>query len=170
MLRLTDIAAVSKLGQAAGALVAVDNTFLSPGWQQPLELGADLVVHSTTKYINGHSDVVGGAVIAARKELHEQLCWWANCLGVTGSAFDSYLTLRGLRTLNARLAIHGRNALALAGWLAQQQPAGVEGVLSGSADASRARAGAASAVGVRRHRDASSSPAASRRSRRSSPG
>ncbi len=123
LLRLTDIAAVSKLGQAAGALVAVDNTFLSPGWQRPLELGADLVVHSTTKYINGHSDVVGGAVIAARKELHDQLCWWANCLGVTGSAFDSYLTLRGLRTLNARLAIHGRNALALAGWLAQQQPA-----------------------------------------------
>ncbi|MFI4869876.1 MAG: cystathionine gamma-synthase [Steroidobacterales bacterium] len=120
LLRLTDIAAVSTLARAAGALAAVDNTFLSPGWQRPLELGADLVVHSTTKYINGHSDVVGGAVIAARKELHEQLCWWANCLGVTGSAFDSFLTLRGLRTLNARLAVHGRNALALAGWLAQQ--------------------------------------------------
>jgi len=122
LLRLTDIAAVAKLARAAGALVAVDNTFLSPGWQRPLALGADLVVHSTTKYINGHSDVVGGAVIAAGKELHEQLCWWANCLGVTGSAFDSYLTLRGLRTLDARLAVHGRNALAVAGWLAQQQP------------------------------------------------
>ncbi|HEX2788811.1 MAG TPA: cystathionine gamma-synthase [Steroidobacteraceae bacterium] len=120
LLRLTDIAAVSKLARAAGALVAVDNTFLSPSWQQPLNLGADLVVHSTTKYINGHSDVVGGAVIAARQELNEQLCWWANCLGLTGSAFDSYLTLRGLRTLNARLAIHGRNALELAGWLVTQ--------------------------------------------------
>ena len=120
LLRLTDIAAVSKLAKAAGALVAVDNTFLSPSWQQPLSLGADLVVHSTTKYINGHSDVVGGAVIAARKELNEQLCWWANCLGSTGSAFDSYLTLRGLRTLNARLAVHGRNAQELASWLVKQ--------------------------------------------------
>ncbi len=120
LLRMTDIAAASKLAKAAGALVAVDNTFLSPSWQQPLSFGADLVVHSTTKYINGHSDVVGGAVIAARKELNEQLCWWANCLGLTGSAFDSYLTLRGLRTLNARLAVHGRNALELASWLAKQ--------------------------------------------------
>jgi cystathionine gamma-synthase len=120
LLRLTDIAAVARLARPSGALVAVDNTFLSPSWQQPLALGADLVVHSTTKYINGHSDVVGGAVIAARKDLHEQLCWWANCLGLTGSAFDSYLTLRGLRTLNARLAVHGSNAMALASWLAQQ--------------------------------------------------
>jgi cystathionine gamma-synthase len=121
LLRLTDIAAVTELGHAAGALVAVDNTFLSPGWQQPLRFGADLVVHSTTKYLNGHSDVVGGAVVAAKKELCEQLGWWANCLGLTGSAFDSYLTLRGLRTLHARLAIHGGNALALATWLSQQK-------------------------------------------------
>ena len=120
LLRLTDIAAVSTLAKASGALVAVDNTFLSPSWQRPLTLGADLVVHSTTKYINGHSDVVGGAVIAARKDVNDQLCWWANCLGLTGSAFDSYLTLRGLRTLDARLAIHGRNAMALASWLVQQ--------------------------------------------------
>ena len=120
LLRLTDIAAVSKLARAAGALLVVDNTFLSPSWQQPLSLGADLVVHSTTKYINGHSDVVGGAVIAARKELNDQLCWWANCLGSTGSAFDSYLTLRGLRTLDARLAVHGRNAMELAQWLTTQ--------------------------------------------------
>ncbi|MGH8143545.1 MAG: cystathionine gamma-synthase [Steroidobacteraceae bacterium] len=120
LLRLTDIAAVAVLGKAAGALVAVDNTFLSPGWQQPLSLGADLVVHSTTKYINGHSDVVGGAIIAAHPPLHEQLSWWANCLGLTGSAFDSFMTLRGLRTLHARLAVHGRNALELAGWLASQ--------------------------------------------------
>ncbi len=120
LLRLTDIAAVATLGKAAGALIVVDNTFLSPAWQQPLRLGADLVVHSTTKYINGHSDVVGGAVIAARAELHERLGWWANCLGLTGSAFDSFLTLRGLRTLHARLAVHGRNAQELANWLVMQ--------------------------------------------------
>ena len=88
----------------------------------PILLGADIVVHSTTKYLNGHSDVVGGAVIAAKREVHEQLAWWANCLGLTGSPFDSFLTLRGLRTLEARLAVHGRNANALAGWL-NDQPA-----------------------------------------------
>ncbi len=101
--------------------MVVDNTFLSPLWQKPIGLGADIVVHSTTKYLNGHSDVVGGAVIAATRELHEQLGWWANCLGITGAAFDSYLTLRGLRTLSARLDHHGRNAGRLAEWL-QSQP------------------------------------------------
>jgi cystathionine gamma-synthase len=121
LLRLTDIEAVAQRGRAAGALIIVDNTFLSPAWQQPLRLGADLVVHSTTKYINGHSDVVGGAVIAARAEQHEQLKWWANCLGLTGSAFDSFLTLRGLRTLYARLAVHGHNAAGLAHWLVGQR-------------------------------------------------
>jgi cystathionine gamma-synthase len=100
--------------------VAVDNTFLSPAWQRPLELGADIVVHSTTKYINGHSDIVGGAVVAKTPELHEQLAWWANALGLTAGAFDSFLTLRGLRTLQARLAVHGKNAGELAGWLATQ--------------------------------------------------
>jgi cystathionine gamma-synthase len=122
LLRITDIAAVAGLARQAGALVVVDNTFLSPAWQQPLRLGADIVVHSTTKYINGHSDVVGGAVIAGTRELQEQLDWWANCLGLTGAPFDSFLTLRGLRTLHARLAVHGSNAQALAEWL-QQQPA-----------------------------------------------
>jgi cystathionine gamma-synthase len=78
------------------------------------------VVHSTTKYINGHSDVVGGAVIAARSELYQSLCWWANCLGLTGSPFDSFMTLRGLRTLNARLEVHARNAQQLAQWLVLQ--------------------------------------------------
>ena len=120
LLRITDIEHFAALGHAAGALVAVDNTFLSPAWQQPLTLGADLVVHSTTKYLNGHSDVVGGAVVARSKELHEQLVWWANCLGITGAPFDSYLTLRGLRTLHARLEHHGRNSIALAQWLAVQ--------------------------------------------------
>lgn len=120
LLRITDIELFASLGRAAGALVVVDNTFLSPAWQQPLTLGADLVVHSTTKYLNGHSDVVGGAVVARTKEWHEQLVWWANCLGLTGAPFDSYLTLRGLRTLHARLEHHGRNASGLAQWLAAQ--------------------------------------------------
>ena len=121
LLRITDIAKFAAAGHAAGALVVVDNTFLSPLWQKPLALGADIVVHSTTKYLNGHSDVVGGAVVAATQELHERLSWWANCLGLTGAAFDSYLTLRGLRTLSARLEHHGRNAGRLAEWL-QSQP------------------------------------------------
>jgi cystathionine gamma-synthase len=120
LLRITDIADVARRGHAIGALVVADNTFLSPGWQQPLALGADIVVHSTTKYINGHSDVVGGAVIAKTRELAEQLAWWGNCLGLTGSAFDSFLTLRGLRTLHVRLREHGRNAQAVAGFLSQQ--------------------------------------------------
>jgi cystathionine gamma-synthase len=117
LLRISDIAALAHRGHAAGALVAVDNTFLSPAWQLPLTLGADLVVHSTTKYLNGHSDVVGGAVVAANKELVEQLAWWANCLGITGAPFDSFLTLRGVRTLQARLDVHGRNAQAIAEFL-----------------------------------------------------
>jgi cystathionine gamma-synthase len=110
LLRITDIAAVTAAAQARGSLVAVDNTFLSPVLQQPLSHGADLVVHSTTKYLNGHSDVVGGAVIARDRSLHDELAWWANCLGLTGSPFDSYLTLRGLRTLNPRMRSHEENA------------------------------------------------------------
>ena len=120
LLRITDIEALVKKVKGRGTLVVVDNTFLSPAWQRPLELGADIVVHSTTKYINGHSDVVGGAAISATKELHEQVAWWANCLGLTAGAFDSFLTLRGLRTLEARLAVHGRNAQQLAEWLVKQ--------------------------------------------------
>jgi cystathionine gamma-synthase len=114
LLRITDLERASALAKAAGALVVVDNTFLSPVWQQPLALGADLVVHSTTKYLNGHSDVVGGAVVAKTQALYEELGWWANCLGVTGAPFDSFLTLRGLRTLHARLALHAANAALIA--------------------------------------------------------
>jgi cystathionine gamma-synthase len=121
LLRITDIQSCAALARDCGALVVVDNTFLSPGWQQPLALGADLVVHSTTKYLNGHSDVVGGAVVARTPEQFEQLTWWANCLGVTGAPFDSFLTLRGLRTLHARLEVHGRNAMCLARWLTEQR-------------------------------------------------
>jgi cystathionine gamma-synthase len=118
LLRIVDVAAVAGRAKAAGALVVADNTFLSPVWQRPLELGADLVIHSTTKYLNGHSDVVGGAVIAATPELHEQARWWGNCIGVTGAPFDSFLTLRGLRTLHARMKAHGENAQRVAELLA----------------------------------------------------
>ncbi|MBB1088190.1 cystathionine gamma-synthase [Lysobacter sp. SG-8] len=113
LLRVTDLRFVIEAAQANGALAVVDNTFLSPVLQRPIEFGADVVVHSTTKYINGHSDVVGGAVIARDAALGGQLAWWGNCLGLTGSPFDSFLTLRGLRTLDARLRVHQENTLAL---------------------------------------------------------
>jgi len=113
LLRIVDIRALADQGHAVGALVVADNTFLSPLWQQPLALGADYVMHSTTKYLNGHSDVVGGAVIAATAERAEQLRWWANAIGVTGAPFDSFMTLRGLRTLSARLRVHAENTAAI---------------------------------------------------------
>ncbi|HEY2685901.1 MAG TPA: cystathionine gamma-synthase [Steroidobacteraceae bacterium] len=113
LLRVVDIKAIADAARAAGALSVVDNTFLSPVWQQPLALGADLVLHSTTKYLNGHSDVVGGAVIAATSELHQSLCWWSNAIGVTGSPFDSFLTLRGVRSLHARMRVHEENTSAV---------------------------------------------------------
>ncbi|MDX1498964.1 MAG: cystathionine gamma-synthase [Woeseiaceae bacterium] len=121
LLRITDIAEVAAIAKTHGALVAVDNTFLSPALQQPIAFGADLVLHSTTKYINGHSDVVGGAAIAATAELAETLSWWANCLGITGAPFDSYLTLRGVRTLHARVRQHEANATELARVLVEQE-------------------------------------------------
>ncbi|MEC8350622.1 MAG: cystathionine gamma-synthase [Pseudomonadota bacterium] len=117
VLRLTDIKAITSIAKQCGALVAADNTFLSPALQNPIEFGVDIVVHSTTKYINGHSDVVGGAVIAATQELGDELAWWANNIGITGAPFDSYLTLRGLRTLNVRLKQHQENAFAIAEYL-----------------------------------------------------
>lgn len=112
LLRISDIRRIASAGHGVGALVVVDNTFLSPALQQPIALGADLVVHSTTKYLNGHSDVVGGAVIAKDVALGDELIWWANCLGITGAPFDSYLTLRGVRTLHARIDHHLANASA----------------------------------------------------------
>ena len=118
LLRITDLKAVIDAAHRVGALVVADNTFLSPALQRPIEHGADIVVHSTTKYINGHSDVVGGAAIARDPAVLEQLGWWANALGLTGSPFDSYLTLRGLRTLDARLRIQQENCAALAQLLA----------------------------------------------------
>jgi cystathionine gamma-synthase len=121
LLRITDIEAVAALARKAGAKTVVDNTFLSPAWQQPLKLGADFSLHSTTKYLNGHSDVVGGAVVARTAEDAQALAWWGNALGLTGAPFDSFLTLRGMRTLHARLAIHERNSIALAEWLSAQR-------------------------------------------------
>ena len=114
LLRVSDIADISRRAHAVGAKVVADNTFLSPALQNPLALGADIVVHSTTKYINGHSDVVGGAVISADADVHQELAWWANCLGITGSPFDAYQTLRGLRTLFARIERQQATATKLA--------------------------------------------------------
>jgi len=121
LLRIVDIQAVVASAKACNATVAVDNTFLSPALQQPVSLGADIVVHSTTKYLNGHSDVIGGAVVAASSELADKLSWWANCLGLTGAPFDSYLTLRGVRTLFARMEQHEKNANLLANVLNEHE-------------------------------------------------
>jgi len=120
LLRIVDIEKVAGLAKECGALYAVDNTFLSPALQQPIVLGADLVIHSTTKYINGHSDVVGGAIIAATEELAETIGWWANCIGATGAPFDSFLTLRGIRTLQVRIRQHEESASLLARVLDEQ--------------------------------------------------
>lgn len=117
LMRVRDIRAIARLAKSAGARVAVDNTFLSPALQRPIALGADFVIHSTTKYLNGHSDVVGGAVIAAHREDVEPLGLWANITGVTGAPFDSYLTLRGIRTLFARIERQQASAAAIAAFL-----------------------------------------------------
>ena len=119
LLRVADIRSIAAAAHDQGALVATDNTFLSPVWQQPIALGSDLVVHSTTKYLNGHSDVVGGAVVAATPELQQQLEWWGNATGLIGAPFDSFLTLRGLRTLHVRMQAHAANAAAVADLLSQ---------------------------------------------------
>lgn len=117
LLRLVDVKAICSQSKAVGALVVVDNTFLTPILQRPLSLGADIVVHSCTKYINGHSDVVAGAIITKDEQLGIDLDWWANCIGVTGSAFDSYMALRGLKTLPVRLKQHQESAGAIANYL-----------------------------------------------------
>lgn len=122
LLRLTDIQAVCQLAHRYSTLCAVDNTFLSPILQKPLSLGADVVLHSTTKYLNGHSDVVGGALVSNTLELHQDFSWWANCIGNTGSPFDSYQLLRGVRTLGVRLRQQEASARELASFL-DQHPA-----------------------------------------------
>lgn len=124
LVRVVDIAEICQKAAQVGALVAVDNTFLSPVLQQPLSLGADFVIHSTTKYINGHSDVVGGVLIAKTKDHADELAWWGNCIGATGTAFDSYLTLRGIRTLGARMRVHEENAMEVLKCLQEQSLVG----------------------------------------------
>jgi cystathionine gamma-lyase len=119
LLQLLDIAAIAQLAHKAGALLAVDNTFASPYLQQPLRLGADLVVHSTTKYLGGHSDVVGGAVIG-RKDLLGPIAFYQNAAGGVPGPFDAWLTLRGIKTLAVRMGQHCQNARQLAPWLAEQ--------------------------------------------------
>lgn len=119
LMRIVDIRAIVARARAVGAKVAVDNTFLSPALQRPITLGADFVIHSTTKYLNGHSDVVGGAVIAADAGDIEALADWANIVGTTGAPFDCYLTLRGIRTLFPRMERQQRSAQAIAEFLAE---------------------------------------------------
>src|SRR6185436_5480667 len=119
MLRLVDIEAVAALGRAHGIPVVVDNTFASPVLQQPLRLGATAVVHSTTKYINGHSDVVGGAIVTSDSALGARLGFLQNAIGAVPSPMDSYLVLRGLKTLPLRMQRHGESAALLAGRLEQ---------------------------------------------------
>ena len=117
MLKLCDIAAVAEVCKRRGALLAVDNTFMTPYLQKPLALGADIVCHSTTKYLNGHSDVIGGAVVVNDDELHQRLAFLQNAVGPVPSPMDSFLVLRGLKTLHVRMDRHEQNARALAGWL-----------------------------------------------------
>jgi cystathionine gamma-lyase len=119
MLKLCDVAGVAEAVKARrpDILVAVDNTFMTPYFQRPLELGADLVVHSTTKYLNGHSDVVGGAVVTSQKELHERLKFLQNAIGAVPSPMDSFLVLRGTKTLHVRMRQHAESAAQIAAWL-----------------------------------------------------
>jgi cystathionine gamma-synthase len=121
LLQITDVKATAELAKTLNAILVVDNTFLSPALQNPIALGADIVVHSTTKFINGHSDIIGGALIAKDAAVGDELKWWANCLGVTGGAFDAYQTLRGLRTLLPRIKQHQHNAQLVVDFL-QKQP------------------------------------------------
>jgi cystathionine gamma-synthase len=121
LMRIVDICAIATRAKAAGSKVVVDNTFLSPALQKPITLGADFVIHSTTKYLNGHSDVVGGVVIAADMADVRELSDWANITGISDAPFDAYLTLRGLRTLFPRVEAQQRSAASLAMFL-QQHP------------------------------------------------
>src|SRR3989339_361055 len=121
LLNIYDIKAICEIAHNNNALAIVDNTFLSPVNQRPLELGADIVVHSTTKYLNGHSDIVGGALITKDQATGDELKWWANCLGLTGGAFDSHLVLRGIRTLLPRMRAHLENTTLIVDFLQQQK-------------------------------------------------
>jgi cystathionine gamma-lyase len=117
MLKIVDLAAVAALATSHGALSVVDNTFATPFFQRPLSLGVDLVAHSTTKYLNGHSDVIGGAVMLSDAALHDRLKFLQNAVGGVPSPLDSFLVMRGLKTLHVRMARHAENAMALARFL-----------------------------------------------------
>lgn len=117
LMNLVDLRAIAAFARERSILTICDNTFLSPYFQRPLELGIDIVMHSTTKYINGHSDVVGGALITAREDLAEKIGFLQNALGAAQAPFDCFLVLRGVKTLAVRMEAHNRNALALAHWL-----------------------------------------------------
>ncbi len=119
LLRLIDIQAVAEIAHRHNILVVVDNTFASPYFQQPLKLGADIVVHSTTKYINGHSDVIGGALVLNNEEVYESMKFYENAAGNVPSPFDAWLTLRGIKTLAVRMRQHDENARAVAKFLAE---------------------------------------------------
>ena len=127
LLQIVDIEAVARIAHAHGSLVVVDNTFATPALQNPLALGADVVVHSTTKYMGGHSDVVGGALIVADSELADRIAFLHNAVGAVAAPFDSYLTIRGIKTLGLRMERHSDNAQAIAERL-ESHPA-VESVL-----------------------------------------
>jgi cystathionine gamma-lyase len=116
-LKLVDLAAVAKLGKACGAITVCDNTFATPLLQRPLELGIDLVMHSTTKYLGGHSDTVGGALVTGDKALAEKLRFMQNAIGSVMGPFDAYLTLRGVKTLAVRMRQHCSSAARIAAWL-----------------------------------------------------
>ncbi len=118
LLKLSDIKAISEITRKHGLILVVDNTFLSPYFQKPLDLGADVVVHSSTKYIGGHSDVLGGAVLVNNATYYERIQYHQNAIGAVLSPFDSYLTLRGIKTLALRLEKHQENALKIAHYLA----------------------------------------------------
>jgi cystathionine gamma-lyase len=120
LLKTTDIAALAVKAHAAGAYLAVDNTFATPVFQRPLELGADIVLHSTTKYIGGHSDVVGGAIITSNDDLAEQYTTLQNSVGAVPGPWDCFLTLRGLKTLSVRMQRHDENAKALVAWMKER--------------------------------------------------
>jgi cystathionine gamma-lyase len=120
LLKEADIAAIAQVCRARGVLLAVDNTFLTPFYQRPLELGADLVVHSTTKYLNGHSDVVGGAVCGRDPALRDKMAFLQNAMGGVPSPMDCFLVLRGTKTLAVRMQRHTENAQAIAAWLRER--------------------------------------------------
>ncbi len=117
LMNLLDLAAIGEIGKAKGVVTFCDNTFLSPYFQRPLDLGIDVVMHSTTKYLNGHSDVVGGGAIAKDDELCATIGMLQNAMGTAQAPFDCFLVLRGIKTLPVRMEVHNRNALQLAHWL-----------------------------------------------------